>query len=373
MRSFSVSVSAIFAVFSTFFWTGCVFDKSGLSPRADGSVPADRPLTDGPFLVDSVVEPDGPVTCLNVEPEWWDFAWTRRRPIEMGAVPAHYTVSVKISGQIYSDMIHSLRPDWHDLRIVKHDGQWHDLDRLVEENNESLTVRFKVEEELTAGADPTYFLYYINPDASEPSEQASNVYIYHDDFGGNLDDYEQIDDTSTPSGNWAVKEGFLAQSGCGDFTGLVIPSLATSLDVGFELSYGWLSSSFCADSGPLFLVDSSGGNGYFVMRSDYEVRLYSYDLAHEPVLPPIYQFHTSRADNDHHRHILRVHGSNVVFCEDKEAFSFSLPQQMGQGTTVGLATNCGRDFEFDDLVVRLYVDPEPVPSLGPELQCDQQL
>jgi len=361
----------------------CVFDKSGLrSGDAAQELPdvaivdawvADASLVDAE-LADAESPVDAGNPCLALDPPWWDLDWQRRRPLELGTVPADYTVTLELGGSQQLAIESHTRADLQDLRVLRYDGTWQELHRMVQPDPGVLSIRFRVREDQDGSPGlPRYFLYYDNSSAAAALSAPTEVFLFFDDFErpqlgiGTL--YEQWNwDTFAP-GSWWIDNGELVQDGTGSLTAVIVPGLAGMLDVGYAISYRWLGDPACADSGPIFHFDPADSSGYYLERQYSDAVLFS-----EPVhIEQGRQSMPSYADTNWHWHELHYYGGTMTFREDGNGPQYALALTPTGTQTVGLATFCWRvgSFRFDNLMVRLYQDPEPAPTASAEQICEQ--
>jgi hypothetical protein len=123
---------------------------------------------------------------------WWNPAWARRRAVSVtvGAnTPqdgyAGYTVRLSALDTAAMIAAGDLLASGDDLRIVRWDGAaWTDLPRhLLALNSAATDVRFALAAPVAASAvDGSYYLYYRNPAAgAPPAMTTTNVYRWFDD------------------------------------------------------------------------------------------------------------------------------------------------------------------------------------------------
>jgi hypothetical protein len=335
--------------------------------------PADAPQIDGPIdtaLVDAAVEPDAGEPCADFDPPWALTSWARRRELVFDTVPAHYSVMVDLMNPVFAEIAPHTRADYFDLRVVRDDGQITELDRVVVEFADWIRVWFMVDTALNGGAgDPRYFLYYDNPDADPPPRQPHNVFPFVDFFEradlGLGTRYAQVDLGSTP-GNWRIENGQLVQDGTWNHTGLVVLSLEGLLVPGFELVYRWLSHATYTDSGPLLFWSRTAGGGYYIERRTTTGVLFS-----EPDHSTLQQEPMPMADDTWHTHVLRYYDNTLIFREDGDSQVFDLTPTLVGDETVGVATYHDAEvYRFDNLRVRVFVSPEPEPTIQDPAVCD---
>ncbi len=386
-QSGACRLSLLLAVAYVLGAAGCVFDPAGLGSQpldagqeGDATMDPDAaPWPDASVASDSGPPVDAAGPCATPDPPWWDPAWRRRRPMDLGVVGRGYTVTLNLEGAQRAEVLSHVQGGLEDLRVLRHGSAWSELNRIARDlADTTLMVRFQVPDDLdgTPG-EPRYFLYYDNPQAGAPPRDPRRVFLFFDDFSrsdlwsGGL--YAQWDDSYIFPGSWWIDNGELVQDGTSDLTALLIPGLAGMLSDGFELSYRWLSTSGssgdCVDSGPVFHFLLPNGDGFYLERQASNAVLFaepSHTVLHEQPLPP--------PDDQWHRHTLRVVGDSVRIFEDSSSTWFTLPYTPTGAETVGVATYCYREmgFRFDSLSVRYLVDPEPLLTAGDELFCPQE-
>lgn len=374
----TVGTSTLLALAMISGWS-CTFDRRGVPGEAgDAQVVPDSSLTDA-LPSDALPSDAGPHQdagnpCQGLNPPWWDHSWHRRRPIDLGTVPENYTVTLELADSLQADVESNARTDLEDLRVLRYDGSWMELHRTVRSEPTYLRIRFRVQEDQTGlSGQPRYFLYYDHPSATAAPGDFSQVFLFFDDFErvdlGIGTVYGQWDANQILPGSWSIENGELIQDGTSELTTLVIRGLAGRLSVGFVISYLWLSDPFWPDAGPVFHWDSIASDGYYLERQTTDAVLFT-----EPTHTEQDRLAMGGASDDAwHRHTLRYHGGTLTFHEDSVGPQFTLPLTPSGTETVGVATYCIRasPTRFDNLVVQLYQEPEPIPTLGSELYCAQ--
>ena len=145
-------------------------------------------LTSSPVGLRTVAPP-----CL---PSWWNAAYGYRRQITVttgsSAVATDYSVSITLNHAALVTAGSSLASG-DDVRIVALDSAactWTELDRVLDDSSSWNTATTKLWFRLSAaiGADSsspvTYFVYHGRPSAASPPANASNVFLFFDNFPG---------------------------------------------------------------------------------------------------------------------------------------------------------------------------------------------
>ncbi len=159
----------------------CVLAGAG---DVDASV-IDAPPGDGPADAST----DGPP--LDAPPNWWNLAWTHRRPIDVTAgtngMPAGYSIAITIDHAALVGSGASLASGG-DVRIVRDDGT--PVDRVLDTgaawNTAATRLWFKADTALAANATARYWVYYGNATPGAPPANPSTVFLFSDDFESGL-------------------------------------------------------------------------------------------------------------------------------------------------------------------------------------------
>lgn len=143
-----------------------------------------------PILITYVMETNqAPV--LTTDPIWWNEDYQYRQNIVIDAASSNITSGYSASITFnHSNMVDDSRStaNGDDLRVLYwNDSNWIELDRILDEssswNNASTKIWIKTQKEIAAAsASNDYFMYYGNSSATNPHENADNVYLFYDDF-----------------------------------------------------------------------------------------------------------------------------------------------------------------------------------------------
>ncbi|MFQ5922424.1 MAG: hypothetical protein ACE5M4_06235, partial [Anaerolineales bacterium] len=125
---------------------------------------------------------------------WWDsnYGYRQRITITAGSatVPSGYTISETINhAQLVLDG--KSLASGNDVRVVRWNGVgWTEIDRVLDPasswDSASTTISFATQAAISsASSDQTYFIYYGNALAGSPPASTANVYDFWDDFNDN--------------------------------------------------------------------------------------------------------------------------------------------------------------------------------------------
>jgi len=163
-------------------------------------------------------------------------------------------------------------PNGNDLRIVYQTGSsLVELDRdVIGINTNSTQIWFKTQENVPAnGADSNYILYYGNPNAANPPDNKSKVYLWYDDFDRpNEPDItkEAAYSISTGGGTWSiVNDKLMNIGGSGDPNKLIITALGnlnSPVDMLVQIDVQSFTGGDLSRMGLSCCIDSPDGEGY---------------------------------------------------------------------------------------------------------------
>lgn len=327
---------------------------------------------------------------------WWNAGYAHRLPLLItekaaGPLPAGYSV-VLVLDTAALVATQKLQQSGDDLRLVRWDGAAHHEHhrRLVAPDTKTTEVWFKTEGAIN-GESRDYTLYHGNPGAGAPpdhwsdsmgADTPSEVYVAADDFeehaAGDCPDGWAPCDTGVSSQRWQVQgtsERFL-QTTADDtyiFSGQThwadismearvwsehpdgCPGIASRVQTQKHLVYAGYN---CIDSKaqypPIFGKDNvtvwvrPDADGYYPLHDAQDLGV---------TINP----------QEWHRVRVAWTGAEVRLFHDgifAGKASTKTPDVVGAGR-VGLFSTYGNlPFRADDVVVRLYVDPEPVVSVA---------
>ncbi len=313
--------------------------------------------------------------------EWWSAQFAYRVPITISAgakgVPAGYTVALTFNHAGLVSQGKS-RADGNDVRVLwQSPSGWVELDRVLDDDStwsqSSTTVHFAIREAIGANSsDSRYYLYYGNPSAGTPPTNLNNVYWYASTFDSDaaLADWTAYDVKDWT--NWRIKDGMLVQYRNAKqddqlpfINGKLLltargPIRDLEVEVDFKVGDNdLLAVGLCsADTNPqgFYLAasqdrwfDSNDGPdqvGYWISADKFTSRRvdYSQDRWYELV----------------------VRWTDSMIGVTMNGHSFGWDVGPAQGDYFCLALNALEGVSFDNLFIRLYVDPEPTLSLGVE-------
>jgi hypothetical protein len=303
--------------------------------------------------------------CVPPDPPWWDNNWISRRHLTVDAALADYTYQVEldVTTTPSSNEIHALcLPSGNDLRVLVWDGSnWTQIDRYLEYFESSvIKIWFK-------NVNPTaeYYMYYDNPGAAMPPEDLQNVFLWFDDFNRSDGDpgIGSIYDTYG-SGTWVISGGELVQNSTHEFTFMYITAGVDWENI--ELTYIWRSDpTGDIDCGPIvqWLPEEAGGqSGYYIERQSGTLIVWEL-----PDLNSLLSVSATEPSRDWHSYRTVKIDDRLAFYEDG-AFMMSSTGVIASGAgTAGVATyETAYPFHFDDLKVRMLIEPEPSVLVGEE-------
>lgn len=318
---------------------------------------------------------------------WWNLSYSRRMQISVNAgsagAPAGYSVPIVLNHAALVAAGKSLA-NGNDVRIAQWDGTaWSELDRVLDAgsswNSATTTIWIK-----TSGAIPpnssgtSWYLHYGNASAGLPPAARSNVFLFADDFeAGNLNQWVQL-----PQGLWAVDNSrshagtaSLRYPGEGDAVRVLAanPALAVA-DVYFESWWYLSSASTQFDVSQNVRHTGSPVNG---TNSGYMTNLYE-DRG-------LYGWFIGKKINGEFFEVAAPAGIPAAntWMRVGTGISGTTLRDFINGVQVNAATGLtelisgsvafdkfrvppGDSWWIDDVIVRRYVNPEPVTTLGSE-------
>jgi len=330
------------------------------------------------------VELQGPVSW------WWNESWSYSKTINItnqdsSVLSMGYSVNLTLdTASLVGDG--KLLANCSDLRVVWHNsssGEDVELDRFNETacNASQTELWFMLQENISGlGWDANYTLYYGNPEAGEPPQNRSNIYLVWDDFedktldqhpeGGWVDDPEDTCDwqVKSGSGNKFVQDmltnGVYHRLWMGD-EGWDNYSIEASIKLDSDQYFAGITFRRQPWSGSYYnqyaLIDddrastdklalrrwTGGGSNYFVLASD--------DTDFD-----------GDAWNDFR---IDVVGSNIsLYRGGTKYIEYDISgdaTRYENGSHVGLMSHTGNTM-FDKVKVRLFSENEPAVALGGE-------
>jgi hypothetical protein len=310
---------------------------------------------------------------------WWDSAWSHRAELVVtetadGPLPSGYTMQMnKLDTQAWIEA-GQLRDDYEDLRIVRWDGSDStELTRRIQRAGGSeVQVWWKTQDEIARGTKNEYWLYWGNPLAgnapgawADSMAGTSEVYLAGDDFEEHLTG-------ECPDGWEACAPQWSAQSlgngqvlrGQSPPLDLLLAELDPPADVRVHARVRNVSPMAC----PGLVTHATGGThlwaGYGCESGDVptpgvSMRLFDGDT--------VTTLAGADAEQDTEWHSIEVgwRDGTVSLWQDG-ALVGTAPAPAAASGGVGFSVEANIPGDFDDLYVRLWVDPEPSVELGAE-------
>jgi hypothetical protein len=340
------------------------------APTADTSVPPD---TQSPS---DIVPPHSP--------PWWDPAYSYRRPLTIvenaaGSLPAGYSVVLKGFDTQSLVSTSKTKATGDDLRVVRWDGSANnELDRrILAMNGAGTRIWFKTQNSIT-GASTDHFLYYGNSLSGGPpsywsdsmgADAPSKVYLAADDF----QEHSQGD---CPDGWGTCGSGWLVEQS-GSIRHLVTTQ-STSGQYLFAGSAAWTDVTVEAR---VKSDDPDGCPGIASRVEDTQNLVYSgYNCATNPMPPtnvavwprvngsytPLIYQGISTATGWHTIRVAWRSREVSLYHDDTFINKANAPTAVDLSGKVGLFSTYATKLYADDVIVRLFVDPEPTVSVGSE-------
>lgn len=314
---------------------------------------------------------------------WWDSSYQYRRnigiPAGSAAIPTNYSVPLILDHAALVTAGKS-QADGDDVRVLYRNGTgWLELDRALDANSgwdaASTKIWFKLQAAIAATtSDNNYYLYYGNAGAANPPANRSNIYLFFDDFeGGNLNKW------TIASGLWQVATD---QPRTGTYS-LKYPAEAAAdthidanpaldeADVYFEAWWRFTNPT-ATDMAQLFRRDAANHDGYETVKPPSTL---GWGIAKEigGAFSWIEFEQGTPTANTWTRIGIAIDGTGMrVFQDGTQINPASGSRDVGTEVAsgnVGLRKyniGTGEAWWIDDVVVRRYVDPEPIPVLGSE-------
>jgi hypothetical protein len=368
---------------------GAQTPDSATSSEASTTVDTTAPMEGSPTT------PDGGSDQPNGM-SWWNAGYAYRVPLLItekaaGPLPAGYSVVLVLDTAALVATQQMLQSG-DDLRIVRWDGSAHHEHhrRLVKPNTKSTAVWFKTEQAIT-GESREYYLYHGNPQAGAPpaywsdsmgADPPSKVYLAADDFeehgAGDCPDGWAPCDTGKHEHRWQVQgtanrvlqttaANTYIFSGQTQWTDISMearvwteypdgcPGIASRVQTQMHLVYaGYNCKNDDDPKYPYFQKDNvtvwvrPNTNGYYPLTGAQDLGV---------VIKP---------KEWHHLRVAWTSGEVRLFHDGAFAGKAltKTPDVLGAGR-VGLFSTYGNlPFRADDVVVRLFVDPEPEVSVA---------
>jgi len=310
---------------------------------------------------------------------WWNSCFTNRQPITVNTAGASvengYTVSYAFNHQSMVSAGKS-RSDGRDVRIVQVSGSdWIQLDRVIDDdsgwNRSDSRVLFKLQSGITAqSSDTSYYMYSGCFGDSVVREDPKKVYWYFTDFdhGGDINDwaqYEIFDDEG-----WRI-EGNMLELKSGR-QGVEIPYLNDKivliarppihhLQVEFEFQAqdnDLLAAGLCSNDSTMAGFYIGISQDWWFDDNDGPQRIGYWNNVADNAYSG-----TSYNENQWYE-VTHAWTSSSI----KSTFAggnFQWNSGPSSANYFCFAGNGMNKVVFENLMIRLYVDPEPVLALGP--------
>jgi hypothetical protein len=338
-------------------------------------------------LIDQASVPNNTFTTASCFPMWWwnsDYLYRQQLTVETDAagVSSGYSVMAALNHASLVDAGKS-RLDGDDVRVLHWDSgscTWSELDRALGEgsvwNSTSTEIWFELQADIAASSsDGDYWVYYGNTAAANPPADKSNVYLYWDDF-------ESYATGAAPTG-WTVVSGNHQIVDAGGNKVLRSTGSAAGRHVIYRDGISQADIRVSArvrtnDSTNINMGPAARASGTAESNSNY------------------YTFHFRRTDNENRLAKVttgtytsitatpQTVSNDTWYCYDVAVAGstlrgwFNNAEQLSATDTaipgagsVGFynvynAADAGDTIDADDLIARLYVEPEPTTSLGTE-------
>ncbi|HEY5950031.1 MAG TPA: hypothetical protein VIV40_31265 [Kofleriaceae bacterium] len=296
---------------------------------------------------------DDTPSCTTTPP-WWDPAFVARFPLSVSAPPG-YTLRVDASQALAAGP---------DVRVVVHDTQAREIDRLLE----SPAVTFKVP---SSGS----IWLYAGPGTGTAKASLPNIFLFAEDFASiptatNADgpfiplpanEWNVVDD----AGNHVLHAAGIARHGAA-IRGL----MPADAEISARIRFG-------AGGGQNHVGLAMHGNSMAADTFDGFVTQLQLDISHWRIAeyingasPPTELTGIDRAVARGKWYALRMRiiGDTITFFVDDQLV-VSTTKAGADGNMIGLfAHNC--DVDYDDVRVRMAASPEPTATLGAVQRCE---
>lgn len=298
-------------------------------------------------------EDTGGMCTPTPSPAWWNASYAHRFLLDHQA-PTGYTLQVDAT-QILLQSNTSTRDD---VRVVAGDVE---IDRLITGSTLELRVP----------AEGSIYIYTGNVNASSPPADPSRVYLFAESFDGfPLGDNVSARFDPQPSTDWAVVDDagnhvFHAQGAARHPAAIK----------GMTMTDGEISTRIRLGTGGTQQHDGLGARGNSMQPATMDgfvgqlqgdlnrIRIAEYQNGATP--PPVLTDQPlTVVRGQWYRLRLRFFGDNVALALDGVP-TLSTTQPGSDGMDIGLyAHDC--DVDYDDVRVRMYAEPEPTYTIGPD-------
>ncbi|HJX62096.1 MAG TPA: hypothetical protein VJ578_05970 [Dehalococcoidia bacterium] len=335
---------------------------------------------------DQASVPSNTFTTASCFPSWWNASYLYRQRVTVTAGAADVSTGYSVMATLnHASLVGGgkSQPDGDDVRVLHWDSggcTWSELDRALDEDSTwdspGTEVWFKLQAGISASsADGDYYLYYGNATAAGPPANKSNVYLYWDDF-------ESYATGAAPTGWTVVSGNHQVVDGGGNKVLRCTGSVASRhfiYKVGVSQADVRVSARVrTSDSTNINMGPAARASGTIESNSNY------------------YTFHFRRTDNENrlgkvvsgtytsvvattqtvsndtwYRYGVGVAGSTLRGWFDGTEQLSATDSSISAAGSVGVynvysAADAGDTIDTDDLIARLYVEPEPTTGLGAE-------
>ncbi|RLA71249.1 MAG: hypothetical protein DRG30_08655, partial [Epsilonproteobacteria bacterium] len=312
-----------------------------------------------------------------------DMNWLYRRRLTISQAISGYTVHLLLDDTTTptaSEIYNKCLSNGDDLRI----GWWTgstmaDIDRhLVAFSPNKIDVWFRIQESGGWGGGlSNYYLYYGNPDATNPPENKDNVYLFYDDFNR--------PDSSSPGPKWTVQDN---PTHCGisnnrlylgdnvNFTGqdVVVTANGTGGHLstsGILIQVKFMGNGSAPYQNSFVVIDWTDTTNMYTMGARIGGNKWRDEQGYSTVL----QTGTAETINSDVWHEMQIYIPNTTdtvqfwgkLNSDPDFEDKGLNRDFGtlNDTVVGLKVQNAHSY-FDDFLVRYKTDPEPTVTAGVE-------
>ena len=344
-----------------------------------------------------------PILTLNSEEKygyWFNLNWQYRRKITIttysAAISSGYTVSLTFN---HSSLVSTgkSRVDGDDIRIVYWDGtEWEELDRIIDPDsswdNDSTKIWFMMQIPIAAFSfDNNYYLYYGNNNATSPPNNANNIFLFYDGFeSGNFNAWDssntgspgdilEVSSNQVYTGNYAAK----AQVDDVSYNQAIIWKDITDKEKLFARNYLYLDSSFSTTGHIVigeFADSSTGWENLISLTINNDMTLFLWNDFDDEA----YGYKTTNTISTGTWHILDMQiaisnttGEARLWLDGNleiEATNINLSNSKSihyaTGYYWGSKTGEPNTIYMDNSYLRLWANPEPIASLGMEIEVD---
>jgi hypothetical protein len=319
---------------------------------------------------------------------WWDTSYSYRKQTTVSAsgatAPSGYSASLTFDHAALVAASKS-QADGDDVRVAHWNGTaWTQLDRVLGEtsswNSASTQIWFSTQGSVADGTlDSGYYLYYGDPSALSPPASKANVYLAYDDFTSATVNATPSDWTVQTGGPWhAVDSGgnrILRRKATGGTTGRQylkrngISETNVYVQAKVRMTAGGSEDTACA-----FMRGAGTGSadlsGYRFCIQDWpgEGRVHHRGKMVSGTFTNIERTPYAWSDATWYTTAGAIYGSTLKMWVNGSLVATNTDTSLSAAGSVGLYAFVGSqiDYDFDDVLVRRYVSPEPTSSLGAE-------